>query len=182
MQISRAFGAHAPWRSVAVLAALTFVMAAPPSSAWADDAQFDDPYYCSDWYATHPSNSLSPDKQRRCLIAIASTYLDAEEGSITPEEVLFADDVIRYTVGSAPSANNDSAAEIRAAIPASADIIASIANRRWTADTTNGTAFVIYDGFLIFGDGVNPDFYVSERLTVVNGLITEIAIGGVQFP
>ena len=169
-----------PFAALAVLVAL----AAPASPGSAASDQWDDPVFCSGWYADHPGASLDGDKQRRCLIAIASTYLNGEEGSIPPEDILFADDVIRYTIGRAPSANNDSAAEIRAQIPASAAVIDRIVNRQWTVDLTNGEAFVIYDGFLVppLGDGVTPNFFVAERITVVDGLITEIAIGGVQRP
>jgi hypothetical protein len=165
-----------------LLACVVALAATRPARAGSD--QWDDAVYCSDWYAKHPAVTLDLDKQRRCLIAIASTYLDGEEGSIAPDDILFADDVVRFTIGHAPSSNNDSASEIRAQIPASAAIIQRIDHRQWTADITNNTAFVIYDGFLEppLGDGVHPDFFVAERITVVNGLITEIAIGGVQRP
>jgi hypothetical protein len=184
MELDRAWSRRGTRQLFAALGGLAVVLAAPANPVKAASDQWDDAVFCSDWYAAHPNVSLDADKQGRCLIAIASTYLNGEEGSIAPEDILFADDVIRYTIGHPPSANNDSAAEIRAQIPASAAVIDRIVNRQWTVDLSNGEAFVIYDGFLVppLGDGVHPNFFVAERITVEGGLITEIAIGGVQRP
>src|SRR5262249_53246084 len=69
-----------------LLACVVALASARPARAGSD--QWDDAVFCSDWYAKHPAVTLDLDKQRRCLIAIASTYLDGEEGSIAPEDIL----------------------------------------------------------------------------------------------
>jgi hypothetical protein len=148
--------------------------------AVADGDRYDDPYYCLGWYATHPDSSLSREKHRTCMIAIASTYLDGEENSIDPDDILLDDDVVRRTIGHEPNPGSRNAQEIRDGIRAgSTAVIARIDNRQWTVD--GNKAFVVYDGFLIF-DPDHPGFFVAEQLTITDGLITEILIGGVQFP
>src|SRR5689334_15664191 len=46
---------------------------------------------------------LSATEHRDCMIAIASTYIDAEENTITPDKQLVSGDVSRHSLGTPPA-------------------------------------------------------------------------------
>jgi hypothetical protein len=47
--------------------------------------RYDDPVFCSGWLRTHADERASSDRRRHCVIAVATTYIDAEENSLPPE-------------------------------------------------------------------------------------------------
>ena len=129
----------------------------------------------SDWLRTHPDEPLiSSDRRKHCVIAVATTYIDAEENSLPPEKQLFADDVSRHRIGTPPNFAVGNRAKLFA--EDSHKVIAAIKNRRWTVE--GDTAWILYDGYL----KKDPDkigFYVAERITLEKGLIHEILVAGI---
>ena len=116
-------------------------------------------------------------RHRHCVIAVASTYIDAEENSISPEKQLFTDDVSRHRIGTSPNFMIGNKAKLIA--ENSHKVISAIKNRRWTVDVD--TAWILYDGYL----KAKPDqigFYVAERITLEQGLIKEILVADVTVP
>jgi hypothetical protein len=120
------------------------------------------------------NEKLSPAEHRDCVIAVASTYIDAEENSITPDKQLVSDDVSRHSVGTPPNYAAGNGAKITADHGHS--VIAAIKNRQWTVD--GDQAWIAYDGYLK-SELQKPSFYVVERFTIVKGLIREILIAPV---
>jgi hypothetical protein len=108
------------------------------------------------------------------VLAIATTYIDVEENSLSAEKQLVADDVSRHRMGTAPDHKPGNRAKLIADM--SHSVIAAIKNRQWTVE--GNQAWILYDGYLKT-DPENPGFYVSERITVENGLIKEILVTGV---
>ena len=139
--------------------------------------RYDDPHFCSTQLAGLGAALLSPADHRRCVIAIASTYIDAEENSIAPEQQLFADDISRHLIGKDPDFRAGNAQKIVA--ESSHSVIGAIKNRRWTVD--GDQAWILYDGYLK-SDPSKPGFYVAERLTIEKGLIKEILVAAVARP
>jgi len=138
-----------------------------------------DPKQCSRWLADHEGGDDAPvDVHRECMIAVASTYIEAEQNAIPPDDILYAPTVSVGLLGT--ELRTMTAEENRDRIwNGSTAVIAKIANRRWMVDGEH--AFIIYDGYLT----TNPDapgFYVAERFTIRKGLITEILICAVQHP
>jgi hypothetical protein len=117
---------------------------------------------------------LAPDAHKACVLAIATTYIDVEENSLSAEKQLVADDVSRHRMGTAPDHKPGNRAKLIADM--SHSVIAAIKNRQWTVE--GNQAWILYDGYLKT-DPENPGFYVSERITVENGLIKEILVTGV---
>jgi hypothetical protein len=142
------------------------------------DSRFDDPQFCLRWLTEHADSSVPDPLRRHCIVTIASTYLDGDENSITPDEILFAPTVKIGTLGNAPElhASTDIRENIRSGRTAE---ILRITNRQWTVD--GNVAFVVYDGYLR-RDPSTPSFFVAERFTIENGLIAEIFIAGVKSP
>src|SRR5579883_646912 len=157
---------------------LTAAVSSPHLTAAADArpdrSKLDDPVYCSNWLAEHGDGSLPAADHRHCIIAIASTYIDAEENSIPPEKQLFADDVSRHRIGTPTAHAPGNAAKIIA--DHGHDVIGKIANRQWAVD--GNQAWILYDGYLK-ADPAKPEFFVSERLTIEKGLIREILVTAV---
>jgi hypothetical protein len=148
--------------------------AAMPHPAY---TRYDDPAFCSGWLRTHPGEPSSSDRRKHCVIAVASTYIDAEENSLPPEKQLFADDVSRHHIGTPPSFAPGNRAKLMA--EDSHKVISAIRNRRWTVE--GDTAWILYDGYL----KKDPDkigFYVAERITLENGLIHEILVADITLP
>jgi hypothetical protein len=143
-------------------------------AAGADDSRYDDAAFCSKWLADPALRAFPADAHRRCVIAIASTYINAEENSLPPDRQLFADDVSRHHIGSSPDFQPGNKARIIA--ENSHAVIAKIANRRWTVD--GDQAWILYDGYLKDSPAA-PAFYVAERITVEKGLIKEILVADV---
>lgn len=139
--------------------------------------RYDDPVFCSEWLRTHPNEPASTDRRKHCVIAVASTYIDAEENSLPPEKQLFADDVSRHHIGTPP----DFAPGNRARLMAedSHKVISAIRNRRWTVE--GDTAWILYDGYLKKAPG-KIGFYVAERITLQKGLIHEILVADITMP
>ena len=110
------------------------------------------------------------------MIAVASTYIEAEQNAIPPDDILYADTLRIGLLGT--ELRTVTAEENRDRIRnGSTAMIAKIANRQWTVD--GDQAFIVYDGYLT----TNPDtpgFYVAERFTIEKGLIAEILICAVQ--
>ena len=139
--------------------------------------RYDDADYCSKWLRDHPQEPLSSDRRKHCVIAVATTYIDAEENSLPPEKQLFADDVSRHRIGTQPNFAPGNRAKLFA--EDSHKVIAAIKNRRWTVE--GDTAWILYDGYL----KKDPDkigFYVAERITLEKGLIHEILVADITVP
>jgi hypothetical protein len=148
--------------------------AAMPHAAY---QRYDDPIFCSEWLRTYPDEPTSSDRRKHCVIAVATTYIDAEENSLPPEKQLFADDVSRHRIGTPPNFAPGNRAKLMA--DDSHKVISAIRNRRWTVE--GDTAWVLYDGYL----KKNPNrigFYVAERITLETGLIHEILVADITIP
>jgi hypothetical protein len=117
---------------------------------------------------------LSADAHRACVIAISTTYIDAEENTLAWEKCLLADDVSRHSLGTPADYKAGNAAKIHT--PDNKSVIAAIKNRRWVAD--GNKAWIEYDGYLK-ADPSKIGFYVVEQFIIENGLIKDILIGGV---
>jgi hypothetical protein len=144
------------------------------AAAASGDAQYDDAVFCSKWLVDHGARE-APDRHRRCVVAVASTYVNAEENSLAPEMQLFTDDISRHRIGTSPNFAPGNRAKLLA--EDSHKVIAAIKNRQWTVD--GDVAWILYDGYL----KANPDkpaFYVAERFTLEKGLIREILVVGVS--
>jgi hypothetical protein len=142
-----------------------------------DLGRYDDAGFCSKWLRSHPEEPLSSDRRRHCVIAVATTYIDAEENSLAPEKQLFADDVSRHRIGTSRNFAPGNRAKLFA--EDSHKVISAIRNRRWTVE--GDTAWILYDGYL----KTNPDkigFYVAERITLEKGLIHEILVADITVP
>jgi hypothetical protein len=136
--------------------------------------RYDDAGFCSKWLRDHEASS--PDR-RRCVVAVATTYIDAEENTLPPEKQLFTDDVSRHRIGAEPKFAPGNRAKLMA--EDSHKVISAIKNRRWTVE--GDTAWILYDGYL----KAKPDeigFYVAERITLEKGLIREILVADVTLP
>lgn len=142
--------------------------------AHAFDVDYSDAKYCSYYFATHGDVSLPPDTQRRCVIAIASTYVDGEANATPMADMLLADDISRHSLGTPPDHQAGAAEKIKNSTGTS--VIDSIKNRRWSVD--GNQAWIVYDGYLTNNPG-KPSFYVAERFTIKKGLIREILLAPV---
>jgi hypothetical protein len=136
----------------------------------------DTPAACSIWLATHPEGSGGVHR-RACVLAVAGTYIDAEENSLPFDKALLSDDVSRHRIGTDPVFAPGNRAKLIAID--THDVIAAIKNRRWTVE--GDTAWILYDGYL----KKDPDkigFYVAERITLKKGLIHEILVADITVP
>jgi hypothetical protein len=150
-------------------------IASASHSGW--QSRFDDPHFCSEKLASPHIHELTRSQHRRCVIAIASTYLIDGLQNKDADAPLLTDDVIRRTAGRPPSAIGAQA--IRDGIRnGQEDAVGAVTNIQWTVD--GNEAWVVWDG--IFTGQTEPGFFVSERFRIRDGLISEIIIGGVQFP
>ena len=138
------------------------------------DARFDDGRFCSRWLAEHDGKPQIAEDHRRCVIAVASTYIAAEENSAPPETQLVADDVARHRIGTQPLFAAGNRAKLMA--ENSHEVIGAIRNRRWAVDGFD--AWILYDGYLKT-DPSRPAFYVAERFWIVHGLIKEILVADI---
>lgn len=153
----------------ALLAAMV-LMAAP---AWADpESNYQEALKCSQHMKA--GAQLPVEVHKRCVIAIATTYVDAEENTLAWDKCLMADDVSRHNLGKPADYKAGNASKIHT--NASKSVIAAIKNRRWVAD--GNKAWIEYDGYLK-ADPSKIGFYVVEQFTIENGLIKDILIGGV---
>lgn len=153
--------------SLGIIAASLFATAALAAD------NYDDGPACSKLLAANAK--LSADAHRRCIIAISTTYVDAEENSTPPEKQLLADNVSRHRLGTPPNFAPGNGPKMIADM--GHGVISAIKNRHWMVD--GNEAWIVYDGYL----SANPDkigFYVAERFTIENGLIKEILIAGVN--
>jgi hypothetical protein len=159
-------------------AALLAVALLAASSASAQSADYDEAVRCSQRLAGAGTGTLTGEARRRCIVAVATTYIEGEQNSIPPDKELLADDVARHLIGTPRVNAPGGRAKIIAAQPASF-VIGAIRNRRWTVDGDD--AWILYDGYLK-ADMSKPGFYVAERITVEKGLISEIMIAAVAHP
>jgi hypothetical protein len=143
------------------------------AAAASGDPSYDDAVICSKWLHDHGPGEASSNR-RRCVIAVASTYVNAEDNSASEDDQLFTDDISRHRPGTDPNFMPGNRAKF---LHQNAHaVISAIKNRQWTID--GDVAWILYDGYL----KTNPDkpaFYVAERFTLENGLIKEIIVAGV---
>jgi len=121
---------------------------------------------CSSALAANTPMTL--EEHRACVIAVASTYLGGEDGSVVPENVLLDDAVARYRLGTHPTHTAGAATAMRTTW-ANGGTVAAITAPEWTVDDT--TAFVAYQ---VRDAGGAIDHHVAARITVRNGLVWEI--------
>jgi len=162
------------WFSRAMLGGICGALLASIGSALAAPAS---PAVCSKYLADHPASAAQSTYRRTCVVAVASTYIDAEENSQPPESQLLADDVSRHRIGGPPSFQPGNKAKLL--VENSHEVIAAIRNRRWTVE--GDEAWILYDGYL----KKDPDkigFYVAERITLDKGLIREILVADITLP
>jgi hypothetical protein len=134
------------------------------------DVRYDDPKFCSEALAAG-SPALSTEMHKQCVIAVASTYLAAEQNSLPPEQVPFADDVARHVLATPAVFAPGNRAKVVAALNQS--IVGGIKDRQWAVESDQ--AWVVYDGYL----ETNPTptkFPLAERITVEKGMIKEIVV------
>ena len=160
------------WARVSLLALFT-ALAATGAAANEADNNYQTARACST--EMKKGAQLAPEAHRACVLAIATTYVDAEDNSLAPEKQLVADDVSRHRLGTPPEHKAGNGAKLIADM--SHAVIAAIKNRRWVVEGNN--AWVEYDGYLT-SDPEKPGFYVAERITIENGLIKEILVAGVS--
>lgn len=163
-------------KNALISSAATLLLAgcAAVTPASVSDARYDDGPFCSKWLAEHEGKPQSPEDHRRCIIAVAGTYIAGEENSASPEQQLFTEGVSRHRIGTQPNFAAGNRAKLMA--ENSHSVIAAIRNRRWSVDGAD--AWVLYDGYLK-ADPAKPGFYVAERITVERGLIKEILVADV---
>jgi hypothetical protein len=155
-----------------IIAIVMHVCALDTSAAETPDAPA-----CSKWLADHPASAMQSTYRRDCVLAVASTYIDAEENSLPAESQILADDVSRHRIGTAPSFQPGNRAKLVADMRH--EVIGAIRNRRWTIE--GDEAWILYDGYL----KKDPDkigFYVAERITLEKGLIKEILVADITLP
>ena len=162
---------------VGQLALLVGIATTAPTFGLAATSQYDDPQICSRLLASGEGASLPIAAHRSCVIAIAGTYIDAEENSIPPQRQLLADDVSRHMIGKQPDFQPGNARKI--VEDNSHAVIGAIKNRRWAVD--GDQAWILYDGYLK-SDPSKPGFNVAERLTIEHGMIKEILVAAVARP
>lgn len=120
---------------------------------------------------------LVGEARRRCMIAVASTYIELEQNRLPPEQMLLTDDIARYHLGNAPEFRAGNRARVMA--EQAHKVISAIRNRQWTVD--GDTVWIVYDGYLKAKPD-SPGFHVAERFMIVGGLIREIMVAGVKAP
>jgi len=161
-----------------VIAALLAAAAFHPARAQPVASQYDDPAFCSRALASVTDHPLADDLHRRCMIAIAGAYLDAEANPALAAKAPIAEDAARHLLGREAVHASGGRAGILAALDQS--YIASIKNRSWSVE--GDVAWVIYDAALRTDPAPTP-YHLGERITIEKGLIREIillAASGVQ--
>ena len=168
MKLLRTMIARGAYVVVAMCMALPSQVLATETSGDQKDSRYDDPKACSKLLAAG-SPSLSADAHKQCMIAIVSAYLAAEQGTLSPDQVPFADDVARHKLGRPAIFAPGNRARVVAALDQS--IIGAIKNREWAIE--GDQAWVNYDGYLEI-DPAPVKFPFTERITIEKGLIKEI--------
>jgi hypothetical protein len=151
---------------------------ASASDTGSGGGKYDDAAFCSKFLAAHLDTALTPVQYRSCMIAIATTYIESEQNSIPPEQMLMADDVAKHQIGTPRVNKPGSRAVIIAAQPRSY-VIGAIRNRRWSVDGNH--VWILYDGYFKT-DLTKPEFDVGERFTIEKGLIEEVLVAAVAHP
>ncbi|MCU1461096.1 MAG: hypothetical protein JWO37_1171 [Acidimicrobiales bacterium] len=149
----------------------------PPPSYTGAGPNYDNATFCSNAIGEHGDAALTAAQHRRCMIAIASTYIRAEDNEIPGSQILFDPRVSRYSEGGRPDHQPQNANAIRIQEGTVTAVIRKIDNRHWTVD--GDVAWIAYDGYLV-ASLTKPGFWVAERITIRNGLIWEIMITPVQ--
>jgi hypothetical protein len=115
--------------------------------------------------------ALSAEDHRRCMIAVAESYLDAEQGSAPADQAQLADDVSRHLLGTEP--DHQAGNRARLVWEMGQTILGSLKDREWALE--GDVVYVIYNAAL----KTNPAparFAFSERLTIEKGLIRDIVL------
>ena len=120
----------------------------------------------------------SPDDEKRCLIAIAKTYVDAEGNTTADSLTLFDPRFSKYSLGGPKNHHPGNGDTNRMDQTVLSPTIRLIDNQQWTADPTTDQVWIVYDGYLPVST-TEPGFYVAERFTIRDGLIWEIMISPV---
>jgi hypothetical protein len=160
-------------RVAGYLAALLWLAAgstAAASTAGPADGRFDDAKFCTDALSAGKP-ALPADSHRRCMIAIANTYLDAEQATASADGMATTDDVSRHLLGTQPDFQAGNRARLIWEMRQST--VKALDNRDWVVD--GDQVWVIYDGYL----KTNPmpvHFPMGERITVDKGLVKEIIL------
>jgi hypothetical protein len=148
-----------------------------PPAAMPAAPDYDSGPWCSVRLAVRGDASLTPEQHRRCVIAIASTYVNSEENSIPGNQILFDPRFSKRSLGGAAvhhPANSDLNRTQQGTFQGTTGrVIRSIDNRRWVVE--GNTAWILYDGWLVVST-THPGFYVTERFTLRDGLIWDITI------
>jgi hypothetical protein len=139
---------------------------------------YDNAAYCSLFISEQGDTALTPDQERRCLIAIAATYVNAEGNSTADSLTLFDPRFSKYSLGGQTNHHPGNGDTNRMDQISLSPTIRLIDNKQWTADTTTNQVWIVYDGYLPVSTD-KPGFYVAERLTIRDGLIYEIMISPV---
>jgi hypothetical protein len=152
------------------------VVTGPPASMPAAP-DYDNASWCTVHIAEAGDDSLTASQHRRCMIAIATTYVDAEENSKPGNQILFDPRFSRYSLGGRPLHNPSNSDLIRTQEGTYQGtynrVIRSIKHREWTVD--GDKAWIVYQGWLV-ASTTHPGFYVAERFTIRHGLIWNIMI------
>ena len=139
---------------------------------------YDSAPYCTLAIGDGLESQMTQDQHRRCLVAIAATYVEAEGNSAPDSETIFDPRFSKYSLGDWPNHHSGNGDTNRTDQTALSPTIRLITNKVWTADTTTDQVWITYDGYLPVSTD-KPGFYVAERLTIRNGLIWEIEISPV---
>ncbi|HLG89412.1 MAG TPA: hypothetical protein VKZ79_19710 [Alphaproteobacteria bacterium] len=161
---------------IAAAAAVVAAFAFGAVSAPAADPRYEDPAYCSQ--ALGMSTPLADGLHRRCMIAIAGAYLDAETNPALAAKLPIAEDATRHLLGRADSHGALGKAGILAALDQST--VASIKNRQWSVE--GDVAYVVYDAALRTDPKPTP-YSFGERITIDKGMIKDVILlapSGVQ--
>jgi hypothetical protein len=148
------------------------------SAAMATDPVPTDAAGCSKLIAERGHAALDAAANRKCVIAIAETYLDAMERKLPAEKMLVADDVNVHLLSTQGQrrAGNKSALAFEAAHA----VVAERRDRVWAVEGNQAT--VIYRASLM----TNPkpvEYDMAELITLEKGLVSDVIIAaplGVQ--
>ena len=133
---------------------------------------------CSTLIAEKGHAALDPAANRKCVIAIAETYLDAMERKLPAEKMLVADDVNVHLLGTQGKRRAGNKAAL--ATEAAHAIVAERKDRIWAVE--GNQAYLIYRASLM----TNPkpvQYDMAELITLEKGLVSDVIIAaplGVQ--
>ena len=153
------------------IAAVLCAMGGSSARAQPIPPQYDDPAYCARTLATAAEHPLSDAAHRRCMIAIAGAYLDAEANPALAAKLPIAEDASRHVLGRTATPDAGGRSAVLAGLDQST--VASIENRRWSVE--GDVAYVVYDGALRTNPKRTP-YAFAERITIEKGMIKDIVL------